>query len=173
MCDLKVLDLGTGTGFLGIAASTSEKVGHVVFADINRDAIRLAKANVAGNRAVVRSRCEFFHSNIFSSVRYLRKKFDLIIFNAPYLRSEEVPDLEFSEMWEGGKEGIELSLRFLKESAKYLNSNGKIILVASSLSNIKRLRREISGMGFAVIREKKAHFFFEDIIAMLISARDV
>jgi len=114
-----VLDMGTGTGIQAIAAKEAG-VRKVVAADINSEAITSAKIN-SKNLNI-----QFVQSDLFSNIS---EKFDLIVFNTPYLPSEPPVDPQ----WSGGKEFIE---KFLSEAKKQLTLNGKIIFIHSSRSPI-------------------------------------
>ena len=71
---LKVLDMGTGSGILAVAAA---KKGALVLAvDIDKNAVEIAWKNAAANNTVIRYRC----SDLFEKIS---ERFDLIIFNAP------------------------------------------------------------------------------------------
>ena len=114
-----VLDMGTGTGIQAIAAKKNG-VKEVVAADINSKAILCAKKN-SKNLDIV-----FIQSDLFSNIY---EKFDLIVFNTPYLP----PESPLDPQWSGGKKFI---VNFLKESKKHLSPNGKVIFVHSSESPI-------------------------------------
>lgn len=167
---IRVLDMGTGTGILGLLASSSPLVKEVVFADVNKAALQLAKSNSERNGSLLKATQRFILSDLFSEIGE-EEFFDLILFNAPYLRNEKDDEEKEHNPWSGGKEGVELSIRFLDGVASHLNQDGKVILVASSLSNLKMLEEKINGLGFSALRKKKVHIFFEDIIAVLIARK--
>jgi release factor glutamine methyltransferase len=96
--------------------------------------------------------------------------FSLIVFNAPYLPSE--PDegkTWIGKAWSGGPTGRQLIDRFILEAPLYLNENGRILLVQSSLSNVKETLQKFKKLGLKgrVLAEKS--FMFETIA--LIEAR--
>ncbi len=163
---LRVLDLGTGTGALGIFAATSGKVSRAVFADINPEAVRLARQNLKANNNAVNAECEFVRSNLFSNVN---GKFDLIIFNAPYLPSVKEKKDTLSKAWDGGDEGIGISIDFLKQARSRLKRHGRIILVASSHANVRKLRRCIKGLGYSIKSFDSESLFFEHITSFMLS----
>jgi len=144
----KVLDMGTGSGIQAKAAL--ENTDEVIAADINKSAVKHAKNK--GIRAVC--------SDLFSNIK---GKFDLIIFNPPYLPEEEGRgELALS----GGKKGHELVERFLKQAKPHLKKNGKILLVASSLTgDIRKLGKRLD---YNIKELESASFFFEKISIYLL-----
>jgi release factor glutamine methyltransferase len=164
---LNVLDLGTASGILGIFAAGSEKVGKVTFADMNPSAVGLAKRNAEKNKRSINCDLAFVESDLFSNIK--DEKYDLIIFNAPYLRSEN-GEMNDDRRWSGGKEGVELSINFLEGVLWHLKRDGRLILVLSSLSNKEALTREVESLGLRISKELKRHYFFEDILVWLLAA---
>jgi release factor glutamine methyltransferase len=79
-----VLDVGTGCGLLGILAA--KKASSVLAIDLNPYAIRCAKENSALNG--VSNKISFVQASLFTALNP-NIKFNLILFNAPYLPSEE------------------------------------------------------------------------------------
>ncbi len=120
----RVLDMGTGSGIQAITAKKAYSTGDVFGADINPMAIDLATENAELNDVKVK----FFVSDLFE--RFQDQKFDLIIFNAPYLPPE--PPLD--PIWSGGAKFI---LKFIKLARKHLNVDGQILFVYSSKSPVK------------------------------------
>lgn len=116
---MRVLDMGTGSG---IQAETAFKLGAVVHAvDKNPLAVQLVKKKIP--------KAEVYESDLFNEIS---EKFDIIIFNAPYLPNDENdPDIAL----DGGPGGYEIIIKFLEEAKNYLTINGKILLLFSSLSN--------------------------------------
>jgi release factor glutamine methyltransferase len=97
----------------------------------------------------------------------VKGKFDLIIFNAPYLRHNAGEDN--SNDLVSGEKGIELSLRFIDSALLHMKANGRAILVSSSLSEFDALQDHIKKKSLKVLERKTVHIFFEDIIVLLIS----
>jgi len=122
-----VMDIGTGSG---IQAQTAKRFGalSVLASDIDRDSIRHLLA--LGIQTV--------ESNLFEKIPK-NKKYDLIIFNPPYLPENLVEDPESRKVTTGGKEGDEIILRFLKQAPGYLSPKGIILMVISSLTPHRRI----------------------------------
>ena len=75
-----VLDMGTGSGILAIEAA--KYADRVIAADINKDALEFAKEQARANGVI---NTKFVLSDLFSYFEQHPVKFDLIIFNPPYL----------------------------------------------------------------------------------------
>ena len=143
---MKVLDLGTGSCIQALAAK--ENGAEVLAADINPEAVNLAKAK--GIKSI--------KSDLFSKVK---GKFDLIILNPPYLPEEAYEDKATKLFTTGGKQGHELIERFLKEAKKHLNKDGMILLVFSTLTgNVENLFKKYD-YEFKKLDSRKV--FFEEI----------
>ena len=94
-------------------------------------------------------------SNLFSNIPL--RKFDLIIFNPPYLQEDfnEPEDSKLSTT--GGELGSELINEFLHQAKDFLNSDGRILLLTSSFTKGVNW----SGFGRKLIKSKK--IFFEEL----------
>jgi release factor glutamine methyltransferase len=152
----KVLDMGTGSGIQAVTAALKPEVSKVFAIDINPYALESTK-----NRAIqegVQKKIKLIHSDLFENVS---GKFDWIIFNPPYLPSEGKID-ELS--WVGGEKGSEIIERFLESAWNFLNLNGSILLICSSLSNLNlnQFKYEIK-----ILEEKK--LFFEKLVILKLS----
>jgi release factor glutamine methyltransferase len=142
----KILDMGCGSGFLSILAA---KKNFVTSVDINAKACRTAKNNAMKNEVNI----EVIHSDLFSRVS---GRFDIIVFNPPYL-----PDIEEDELkdisYHGGKTGREVIEKFIEKAKDFLEENGKILLLISSLTGEKEVLKLLENHGFfsKVLARKK------------------
>jgi len=128
----RVLDIGTGSGIQALTAADCKNVREVVAVDINKRAIKELSAK--RNRKV-----RAIESDLFSQVN---DKFNLIIFNPPYLPQ----DLGINDpALYGGEKGWEVSEKFFSEVSDYLISNGKILFLFSSLTDKDKIEEMISG----------------------------
>ncbi len=153
-----VLDIGTGNGIQAEAAKNSG--AKKVFAtDINEKSIALCKSK--GISSVV--------SNLFENIN---EKFDLIVFNPPYLPKDEREDSESALITEGGKKGDEIIIEFLKNVGDYLNPNGKILLLLSSLTPKKRILKMLREKNFAKRKLSKQKIFMETLEVLKIYPRE-
>jgi len=154
-----VLDIGTGSGIQALEAS---KYASKVYAvDINSAAIKNLKKTIRKNKI---KNIIAVKSDLFSSLKKI--KFDLIIFNPPYLPSDKkYPD----KALDGGKRGFELIERFFEEASAFLKPTGLILLVFSSLTNKNKVDEVIIRhlFDFKLIGTKK--LFFEQLFLYKIS----
>lgn len=125
----RVLDMGTGSGVQAVAARESG-ASEVVAVDIDAECV--AHVRSLGFEAV--------KSNLFSRVR---GKFDLIVFNPPYLPADAREDAESARITSGGKRGDEVILRFLKKAPEHLLPGGIILLLVSSLTPLGRIEKSL------------------------------
>ncbi len=145
-----VLDMGTGSGIQALAALTKTK--DVLAVDINENAVKQVK------KLNVKARV----SNLFSNVK---EKFDLIIFNPPYLPHEKGMQVALS----GGKKGNEVITKFLGQAKEHLRVNGKILLIASSLTgDIKKLCNKL---GYKLKCLETNSYFFEKLSVYLLEPK--
>ncbi len=148
----KVLDMGTGSGIQALAALENTK--DVLAVDINPEAVEKLKRK--GVNAIA--------SDLFSDVN---GKFDIIIFNPPYLPEDPEEDEESRLTTTGGKRGHEIIERFLKDAKRHLKKEGMILLLFSSMTGdvdsiLKKFKYK-----FVCIDKKK--MFFEELYVYLVS----
>ncbi|RME55440.1 methyltransferase domain-containing protein [Candidatus Woesearchaeota archaeon] len=147
----KVLDMGTGSGILALEALKYTK--DVLAVDLNQECVDYVKKK--GVNAI--------QSDLFKNVK---GKFDLIIFNPPYLPEDENEDEESKMITTGGKNGYETLERFLKHAKSYLNKDGKILTVVSSLTgNVEQIFKKYK-FKFEMI--DKENLFFEKLYVYLL-----
>lgn len=151
----RVLDVGTGCSILGALASRT--ASEVVASDINPHALKCAR-HTAGLNEIKNMR--ILKSDLFERVE---GKFDLILFNPPYLPTEpSEPKDNLAKSWDGGNDGRLLIERFIAEVYNFLNRGGKVQLVQSSLSNPEATLRGFEDVGmWAEICATSRHFFEE------------
>ncbi|GBE18346.1 MAG TPA: methyltransferase domain-containing protein [Euryarchaeota archaeon] len=157
--DDSVLDMGCGSGFLGlIAAKTARWVLSVDISDSAREcALENARLNCVENLEVRKS-------DLFSNVS---ETFDLIVFNPPYLPTEEGEPLDdVSLAWDGGRSGRVVIDRFLAGLSGHLNPGGRVVTLGSSLSDFEKTISVLEGMGFQVSLPARRKLDFEELVVI-------
>jgi HemK-related putative methylase len=156
----KVLEIGTGTGIIAIISS--KKTEKVVAVDINEYAVECTRKNSDINKSNIDVRL----GDLFDPVK--DEKFDLILFNTPYLptNEDERVDDELEAAWDGGVDGRVVIDRFIKELTVHLNPGGRVQLVQSSLSNIEETTGRLMELGFEVSLTASERFFFEEVVVL-------
>jgi release factor glutamine methyltransferase len=139
------LDMGTGSGFLAILMY---KKGAIVTAsDINLQTLYVAMKNSQANTANING----IQSDLF---RNIKGRFDLIVFNPPYLPKDKHDSKEDTT---GGERGFETIEDFAKGLRKHLNPGGKALLLFSSITNEENVREIFRKrkFGFQIAARKK------------------
>jgi release factor glutamine methyltransferase len=152
-----VLDVGTGCGMLAILAS--KKAARVVAVDLNPYAIRSAKENSALNGAL--DKIDFIQASLFTALNQ-KAVFDLIVFNAPYLPSEENEAASWiGRSWAGGVNGREVVDCFISKVPPHLKANGRVLLMQSTVTGTEETINRFGEIGLAafVKVERKLPFF--------------
>lgn len=153
-----VLDIGTGTGIQALTAA--EKARKVLAVDINPYAIETAKKNAETNKI---KNIEFRKSNLFSKITE-KEKFDLIIFNPPYLPTNE-KDL-LGKSWAGGKKGTETINKFIKQAPKHLKPKGRIMLLVSSINKPEEIIKKLRNKKLKTEITARKKLFFEELLVI-------
>jgi len=147
--DLKFLEIGAGSGIILKTALNSKIKKENIFAtDINKSAVEHCKK--LGFNCI--------YSNLFEKIP--RQKFDLVVFNPPYLPEDKNEPKSSRMITTGGKKGNELTIEFLKQAKSHLNKNSKVFTITSSLAkniDFKKLKYKSKKLD-----TKK--LFFEELI---------
>ena len=126
--NLKVLDIGTGSGAIALALAKNSPDWSVTAADISQDALDLSLENANAQNLNL----SFIKSDCFSEIS---AKYDIIVSNPPYIsRADEVevglnvlhsePHLALF----ADEDGLAIYRRIAEDSKDYLNDGGKIYL---------------------------------------------
>lgn len=137
--NLKFLEIGAGSGIhLQTALNLGVENENIFSSDIDRKSV--SHCNLLGFNCI--------HSDLFEKIP--KQKFSVIIFNPPYLPEDAREPKSSRTATTGGKKGNEIILRFLKQAKDYLESNGRIFLITSSLSgniNFEKLGYDADEIG--------------------------
>ena len=154
--DIKILDMGSGSG---IQAQTCKQLGFrdILTADINKKSIKSLKKQ--GFKTI--------HTNLFENISK-KTKFNLIIFNPPYL-----PESKYDKKLDttGGKQGYETIISFLNQATSHLLPNSEILLLFSSFSKPNIIKQKAKELGYKYKLLSKKKLFFEELYVYILTLK--
>lgn len=118
--NIKILDIGTGSGCIAITLNKLLNNGDITAIDISSEALEVAKENNISNNTNVK----FIESDIFSNVS---DKYDVIISNPPYISYDDTEVMDIVKNNEphlalyAKDNGLYFYDKIIKDSSKYLN----------------------------------------------------
>ncbi len=131
-----VVDLGTGSGAVGLAVASECETARVVLTDVSADALAVARANLAGlGRAAVR--VSAFQGSWYEALpESLVGLVDVVVSNPPYVRDDEalppdVADWEPELALRGGPDGLDGARQILAAAGRWLSPGGSVLLELS------------------------------------------
>ena len=126
--NLKVLDIGTGSGAIALVLAKNRPDWSVTAADISQDALELATENAN----VQNLNLSFIKSDCFSKIP---SKYDIIVSNPPYISREDQEEVGLNVLHSephlalfADEDGLAIYRRIAEDSKDYLNDGGKIYL---------------------------------------------
>lgn len=125
--EIKILDLCTGSGIIGVCLKKNLQNVKVHASDISECALDVAKKNSIQNNVDI----SFIKSDLFDNIN---EKFDVIVSNPPYIESSTLEGLSMEVKNEpkialdGGKDGLDFYRKIIKEAPNFLNKSGYLSL---------------------------------------------
>ena len=112
-----IIDLGCGSGVIGITLEKKVSTKTVDLIDISKDALEVAKINCEK----LNSKCNLIQSDMFENVE---KKYDVIISNPPYIKENEIIEDIVKEnephlALYAGKDGLDCYKKILETVNEY------------------------------------------------------
>lgn len=164
----KLLDIGTGSGCIGISVAHFKPDTEVTFLDISKKALEIAKYNAKKNNV----NGIFVNMDILKE--YPKERFDIIVSNPPYIcdyvikdLQTEVKDYEPYGALSGGADGLLFYRRITEIAPGMLNENGILAyeigcdqgeavseLMRKSFCNV-RVLKDLCGNDRVIIGEMK------------------
>lgn len=127
--DPRILDLCCGSGCIGLAVASRVKDARVTLADISKEALAVAKKNIAQNK--LGGRMSIFQVDARKKAPNFLGKFDMIVSNPPYITGEEMKQLPRSvDAFEphlalyGGEDGLDFYRAILANFTPALKPGG-------------------------------------------------
>ena len=155
----RILEVGCGSGIISavIKANTNASVTGI---DINPYAAKCTRGNGV----------EVIRGDLLSCIK---GRFDLIIFNPPYLptREDEKDNGWLNAALDGGNDGKTVIYRFLEDAERCLILGGNILMLVSSLSGIDEIRSRMFSLGYTVEDIRHENYTFEQLTVLLASKK--
>ncbi|MCL5036719.1 MAG: peptide chain release factor N(5)-glutamine methyltransferase [Chloroflexi bacterium] len=145
----EALDMGCGSGVIGICLSLKHPGIRVTACDISQESLEVARHN-AGIHGVG-ERMEFVRSDIFSSFK--DRPFDMIVCNPPYIGEIERGSLQRELAFEpdsalfSGIEGMDFISRFIGQSLQHLREKG-ILFMEVGDGQMEKVKGKVLKAGF-------------------------
>jgi release factor glutamine methyltransferase len=132
--NVKILDIGTGSGNIAVVAAREISHSNVMAIDIRPEALAVAEENV--RRYELSERVQLLQSDLFENLNEGDNgEFDFILSNPPYIKSHEIDclmpevrDHEPKSALDGGISGLEFYERIISGSGPWLRPGGYLIL---------------------------------------------
>ena len=127
--ELKVLDLGTGTGAIALAIAHNRPQAFVTAVDASEGTLKIAQENA---RSLEITNIQLIKSDWFGALQ--NKKFDIIVSNPPYIAQNDAHlsqgDLRFEPIaaLASGADGLDDIKRIITNAPKHLNPHGVLLL---------------------------------------------
>lgn len=118
--NIKILDIGCGSGVIGLTLKKFFPESEVTLVDISKDALEVAKENAERLNLSV----NFIESDVFQNVYDI---YDVIISNPPYIMDDEeiediVRDNEPHIALYAGKDGLDCYKKIMQDIKRHLNN---------------------------------------------------
>lgn len=125
---MRILDLCTGSGCIGIACAVAFPGALVDLSDISPAALQVADDNIAKHQ--LQDQVTTVESDLFAAIDH---SYDLIVTNPPYVDVEDMASLPKEFQVEptlalaSGADGLDFTRRLLRETEQHLNDNGLLV----------------------------------------------
>jgi release factor glutamine methyltransferase len=155
---MRILDLCTGSGCLAIALAKEFPAAKVYGTDISKVAIQYAEENARTNRI---GNVTFLEGSLFEPIKKLPAvdcplfAFDLIVSNPPYIKRDDIKNLQLEikdwepvEALDGGEDGLDYYRAIIQEAKGYLKREGFLIFEIGA-GQSEEVRKIAKDAGFA------------------------
>ena len=165
----KILDIGVGSGIIGITAALEIKDSYVLGVDISEKALETAEKN---KELLKVSNIKFLKSNLFENIEF--KQFDMIVSNPPYISLNEAGIMsddtllhEPSEALFAENDGLYFYYEICQKALDYLADFGYLlfeigykqgknvaeIMTSSGFKNVE-VMKDLAGLDRVVVGQK-------------------
>ncbi|MFQ5732641.1 MAG: peptide chain release factor N(5)-glutamine methyltransferase [Planctomycetaceae bacterium] len=132
----RVLDVGTGSGCIGVASAVNLPAAHVTATDVSESALSVARENAQTHN--VADRMTFLHGDLFEPIAE-GSQFDFIVSNPPYVTEAEFAELqpevnrhEPKHALVSGIDGLDAIRRLVAQAPRFLRPGGWLLFEIDS-----------------------------------------
>ena len=147
--EIRILDIGTGSGCIAIALAKSLKDVNITAIDRSKKALYVAEDNAKAHN--VEKYIQFLQSDLFKHRLFKTiPEFDIIISNPPYVPTsqiglfDETTHKEPKVALDGGLDGCDVYRRISAEAGKYLKKDG-LLFLEIGYAQAKKIKEIFSG----------------------------
>ncbi|MGR5846211.1 peptide chain release factor N(5)-glutamine methyltransferase [Streptococcus pneumoniae] len=126
--NLKILDIGTGSGAIALALAKNRQDWSVTAADISQNALDVASENAKNQNLQIFLK----KSDCFTEIS---EKYDIIVSNPPYISREDESEVGLNVLYSephlalfADEDGLAIYRRIAEDAKDYLTDGGKIYL---------------------------------------------
>lgn len=128
-----ILELCTGSGCIAVTLAKRLPKSRVIAVEKNPIPLRVSRSNA--EKQQVQDRVQILEGDLYAPVPTDGPRFDLIVSNPPYVRSDEIPGLvadvrdhEPHAALDGGDDGLDMIRVIIAQAPKYLKPGGWLML---------------------------------------------
>jgi len=160
----RILDLCTGSGAIAITLAKERRTARVLGTDISEDALAVARQNA---RTLGAYNVGFVAADLFEGVgpvldrAGMRRRFELVVSNPPYIPSEEIATLmadvrdhEPRLALDGGADGLDFLKRIVDAAPDWLAPNG-VLAMELGAGQAPAVMELFSARGFTDVRAER------------------
>ncbi|MHA1905993.1 MAG: HemK2/MTQ2 family protein methyltransferase [Candidatus Thorarchaeota archaeon] len=151
------IEVGSGSGY--VALHLCQTVNRVIAIDSSHAAVRNTIANVRKNS--LEHKVTVIQSDLLTAINP-REKFSIIAFNPPYLPKED-SGTSLDHALIGGEIGIEVTERFVRHAVGYLQPEGRMYIVTSTLADIETIEHVMNSCSLATEVVGETPLFYEKL----------
>ncbi len=155
----KCMDMGCGSG-IQTAALLLKGAKSVTCVDKNPNALNTTGKMV--EKYFPEATIHYIESALFEHVK---GRFDVIVFNPPYVPSDDIKWIET----DGGKKGREIIDAFLEQLPHHLNPGGECLLLQTSLNGITTTQNKLQTLGLSGEICNRKKISFEELVVWRIT----
>ncbi|HZV13516.1 MAG TPA: HemK2/MTQ2 family protein methyltransferase [Candidatus Kapabacteria bacterium] len=156
----KVLDAGTGSGILAIAAAQQGAL--VTAIDMNSTAVECTEANARNNNVSI----NVLQSDWFDALG--EEKFDVIVSNPPFVKGEVMPP--YGIAWYSGAQH-ELVIPLIDSSVNHLTTGGYALFIISSDADVEWFTMRLGSVFSSVQIVAREKSYFEEFFIIKASQK--